>query len=448
MSAPDVAVVGGGFAGLSAAVALAAAGARVVVLEARPSLGGRATAFIDPESGEVVDNGQHAFFGCYHETFRFLRAIGTDGLVQLEERLDIEVIDRERRHSRLRSSNLPPPLHLVGGLLRWDALSWRDRIAALALGPALLRAARAHSRGDSSTAAVSQTVDEWLRGHGQTTRLRELLWEPLAVAALNQPPSIAQAATFVRVLGQMFGGTRRDSAVGIPRVPLDALYAKPAARWLAERRGQVRTSSIAEIVCDGERVAGVQVRGEPMLPVPSAVCAVPWHALERTIAGSRHALEGLLRSASAMQSLPIVTVNLWFDRPVTEVPYVGLPGRVMQWVFDKRQAFGEAASHLSLVSSGADVIVAKANRELIDLALGEVRDALPASREATLLRALVVREKRATFSLAPGQPSRPQTVTPVRGLFLAGDWIDTGLPATIESAVVSGHRAAAAVRAM
>jgi hydroxysqualene dehydroxylase len=210
----------------------------------------------------------------------------------------------------------------------------------------------------------------------------------------------------------------------------------------------VRTSSIAEIVCDGERVAGVQVRGEPMLPVPSAVCAVPWHALERTIAGSRHALEGLLRSASAMQSLPIVTVNLWFDRPVTEVPYVGLPGRVMQWVFDKRQAFGEAASHLSLVSSGADVIVAKANRELIDLALGEVRDALPASREATLLRALVVREKRATFSLAPGQPSRPQTVTPVRGLFLAGDWIDTGLPATIESAVVSGHRAAAAVRAM
>jgi uncharacterized protein with NAD-binding domain and iron-sulfur cluster len=120
----------------------------------------------------------------------------------------------------------------------------------------------------------------------------------------------------------------------------------------------------------------------------------------------------------------------------------------MQWIFDKRQAFGEAASHLSLVSSGAEAIVARSNRELIDLAVGEVRDALSAAREAVVIRALVVREKRATFSLAPGQPPRPQTVTPVAGLFLAGDWIDTGLPATIESAVVSGGRAAAAAAAL
>ena len=119
MPAPDVIVVGAGFAGLSAAVDLAARGARVLVLEARPGLGGRATAFSDPETGETVDNGQHALFGCYHETFSFLRTIGTDHLVQLDEQLEIEVIDRQGRHSRLRSMRLPPPLHLLGGLLRW-----------------------------------------------------------------------------------------------------------------------------------------------------------------------------------------------------------------------------------------------------------------------------------------------------------------------------------------
>jgi hypothetical protein len=175
------------------------------------------------------------------------------------------------------------------------------------------------------------------------------------------------------------------------------------------------------------------------------VCAVPWHALERTIDDAPPSLAALIARASRMGSSPIVTITLWLDRPVTDVPFVGLPGRTMQWVFDKRQALGAAASHLSLVSSGAEDIVARTNRELLDLAVGEVRAALPPARAAQVLRGVVVREKRATFSLAPGQPPRPQTLTPVKGLYLAGDWIDTGLPATIESAVVSGHRAAAAV---
>jgi hydroxysqualene dehydroxylase len=130
------------------------------------------------------------------------------------------------------------------------------------------------------------------------------------------------------------------------------------------------------------------------------------------------------------------------------VPFVGLPGRTMQWVFEKRIAFGETVSHLSLVSSGADAVVARTNQELIDLALEEVTSALPAAREAAVRRATVVREKRATFSLAPGHPPRPGTRTPISGLLLAGDWIDTGLPATIESAVMSGHWAAEAAARM
>jgi uncharacterized protein with NAD-binding domain and iron-sulfur cluster len=153
----------------------------------------------------------------------------------------------------------------------------------------------------------------------------------------------------------------------------------------------------------------------------------------------------ILGAADAMASMPIVTVNLWYDREVMQEPFAGLPGRTMQWVFDKRTAFGGSASHLSLVSSGAESIVAESNRDLAALAASEVEASLPGARGAQLVRATVVREKRATFSLAPGQPARPGPRTPVEGLVLAGDWTDTGLPATIESAVVSGHAAAAVV---
>src|SRR5262249_30668678 len=175
------------------------------------------------------------------------------------------------------------------------------------------------------------------------------------------------------------------------------------------------------------------------------IAAVPWFAVGELMAGETARLKGLLGRAGQMASSPIVTVNLWFDRDVladVQAPFVGLPGRSMQWVFDKRAVFGGDASHLSLVSSGASPLVALSNEALIANAHDELLDALPAVRYASLVRATVVRELRATFSLAPGQPARPQVVTPVRGLYLAGDWIDTGLPATIESAVRSGHQAA------
>ena len=145
-----------------------------------------------------------------------------------------------------------------------------------------------------------------------------------------------------------------------------------------------------------------------------------------------------------MESKPIVTVNLWYDRVVMDDPFVGLPGRRMQWVFDKRRVFGESASHLSLVASGADALVEEDADSLIAAAAAEVAASIPGARDAILRRGTVVREKRATFSVAPGQPSRPAVRTSVRGLFLAGDWIDTGLPGTIESAAIAGHRAAAA----
>jgi squalene-associated FAD-dependent desaturase len=439
----DLVVIGGGFAGLSAAVAAAREGARVAVVEARPHLGGRAASFRDRQTGEYVDNGQHVLFGCYRETFGFLEAIGARGHVQLQSSLTVPVVDRDGRWSELRCPAMPAPWHLVAGLLEWSALGWEDRIAALSLARAI-RLARRSSRNGATRLAASpgETVDAWLERNGQTPRLRELLWEPLAVAALNQSPRRAAAPPFVRVLAELFGRDRGDSAIGLPSKPLEAMYARPAADAIEARGGSVRVNAPARIAVDGGR-AHVSLKGGEPLAATAVVAAVPWFDLPELFDPAPPELRPLLHAARLTAPSPIATVNLWLDRPVLSTPLLGLPGRRMQWVFDKRLLWGGEASHLSIVASGADELSALSNDELIAEATRELFAAVRGARQAKVRRASVVREKRATFSIAPGQPGRPSTCTPVANLFLAGDWIETGLPATIESAVVSGHRAAA-----
>ena len=421
-----VVVIGAGFAGLSAATALAERGIGVTVLEARPGLGGRATAFTDPGTGERVDNGQHVLIGGYHETFRFLRRIGTDSAVHVQDTLAIDVIDRSGRRSHLRCPRLPAPLHLLGGVMGWDALDWRDRLAALRVLGTL-------------EPVRNESVRQWLARRQQTPRLVELLWEPLAVAALNQSIDAAAAGPFTTVIRRMFSTRRLDSSLALPTRPLDELYATPAATFLAERGGHVRVNAPARI--RSGRALAVRVRDEELRP-RAVICAAPWFALSSILEDRPPALEDVLRAADATAASPIVTVNLWLDRAIGEALFIGLPGRTMQWLFDKRLLFGGNSSHLSLVSSGADGLVGLSNDEVESIALRELHAAVPAARQAAIRRTVVVREKRATFSVAPGQPPRPPVRTAVPGLFLAGDWIDTGLPATIESAVASGHAAA------
>ena len=439
----DVAVVGGGFAGLSAAAAMADRGARVLVVDARPQLGGRATAFTDRETGELVDNGQHVLFGCYRATFEFLRRVGAEANVRLQPALELVCYDRSGERSVLRCPALPSPLHLLAGVLDWTPIPWPDRWSALRLARPLFAARRdIAARGTVSPHPAGSTVDQWLRHHGQGPVLREWLWEPLAVAALNQQPAHAAAAPFVRILAEMFGRDPSAAAIALPVKPLHDMYAEPARAYVSARGGDVRTSALARVVVQDGRAAAVDIRGE-RVPVTRVVSAVPWFALRALFAHPPAPLLPILNAAGAMAAMPIVTVNLWYDRVVMQEAFAGLPGRTMQWVFDKRIAFGGAASHLSLVSSGAAEIVGRNAADLVALAAAEIESSLPGARGARLVRATVVREKQATFSLAPGQPARPGPRTPIAGLFLAGDWTDTGLPATIESAVLSGHAAAA-----
>lgn len=435
---PDAIVIGAGCAGLAAATALVDQGARVLVLEARPILGGRASAVRDAATGEKLDNGQHVLMGCYDDTLAFLGRIGAAGRVRTQAGLTVTMAERSGHRSTLHLPPLPAPLHLLAGVLAWEALSWGEKLSVLRVGAMV-------ARGVPVALPASLSVRQWLERHGQAPRLIELFWEPLALAALNQPIDQAAVDTFLEVMRRMFGPTAERASLIVPAVPLDELYAEPAREWLHARGSEVRTRASARVVFNGEAVAGVEVRGE-RIPAPTVVCTAPWFALGQALAGAPPALADLLARAAGTDSSPIVTVNLWYDRPVMDEMLMGLPGRVFQWVFDKGRVFGRDRSHLSLVASGAADVVARSNDELVAFGRREVTEAIPGARAARLLHASAVRERHATFSLAPGQPARPRTRTPVRGLLLAGDWVDTGLPATIESGVASGHWAGAAAR--
>ncbi|MEO5740068.1 MAG: hydroxysqualene dehydroxylase HpnE [Vicinamibacterales bacterium] len=450
MKSPDVIVVGAGVAGLRAAVQLADRGARVTVLESRAVLGGRATAFNDPQTGERIDNGQHVMLGCYHETFAFLRQLGTADRVRVQPGLEVDFVDRAGARSRLSLPALPAPMNFAAGLINWTALGWRDRLAALRLArPIRTAQAGQREKGRGKTprriaASPGETVEEWLINNGQTARIREMLWEPLALAALNQSVRVAAAPPFVAVLAQMFGGGPQDASLALPTWPLDQVYAEPARRFIEERGGVVRIGCAARIHLANGTVSHVDTRGE-RLAAGSVVAAVPWYALVDLFTGDLAPVEAIRTAAAATKPSPIASVNLWLNRRILQTPFLGLTGRTMQWVFDKEQMLETETSHLTLVSSGADDVMALQNDELIALALGELRDALPEARAAKVVRASVVKERRATYSLAPGQPKRPGTGTEVKGLVLAGDWIETGLPATIEGAAISGRRAAEAL---
>ena len=445
MTSPDVIVIGAGCAGLAAASALTERGARVLVLEARGQLGGRASAFLDRESGKLVDNGQHVLMGCYHHTRRYLARVGAADAVQFLERLAFTCVDTEGAVSRLECPPWRPPFHLAGGLLRWRALSWGDRLAAVQIMPGLKAARRMVTAGGAPPVRPGETVAAWLARHGQTPRLVALLWEPLAVAALNQSVGSALAEPFVRILGQIFSDDPMDAALGIPARPLHEVFGEPARQYIEARGGQVKLDALARVVLAGDKVGYVDTRGISVR-ASTVIVAVPWFGLAGVLRGHEQGpLRDLVTRESTRGSSSIVSANVWMERAALPSPFVGLPGRTFQWMFDKRWAFGEGASHFTLVASGADHVLRQTNDEIGALAVAEAVAAIPGLRQAKVQRIRVVREPNATFSLAPGEPARPSTRTGVANLLLAGDWTDTGLPATIEGAVVSGHAAAAAV---
>lgn len=436
--ANDVLIIGGGFAGLAAGVALAEAGRRVCLLEQKPFLGGRARSFIDPVTGSVVDNGQHLFMGCYHSAVRFLTTLGTLDRLQFQPRLSVPFLDRDGRLTRLDCPDWPSPWHLLLGVMRSAGFSFKQKVEVLRLGRAL------RNGGKNSAPSPGESVTAWLGRQGQSEGLQRDFWDLLCIAAMNEDPHIASAQLFERVLRLALFSSSADSRLGIARVGLSECYTAAAAAYIEARGGRVQTGcSVRQMqIIDGV-CRGVEVGGGETIAGVAVVAAVPWHQLAGILPGDVLRTEPFFASALALRPAPIISINLWFDAPITELEFAGLRGTTVQWLFNKSRILGASDHYVSLVVSGAHELVKRSKEELLAIALRELGDMLPAVPKAKLLHSLVIKERFATFSPdAEAEALRPPARTPIVGLFLAGDWTATGLPATIEGAVQSGYTAA------
>lgn len=447
-----VIVVGGGFAGLAAGIALQERRHEVLLLERRGVLGGRATSFRDALSGDEVDNGTHLMIGAYTATLDLLRRAGASQALEFQDDLRLDWRD-ERGLATLRCPPVAAPLHLALSLLGLR-LSWRARLQALRLG----------LRVRFTRAPRGATLAEWLAAAGQDAETRRLLWDPLCTAIFNDVPERTAADLFQEVYRQAFLESRAASRLVFLRCGWGALF-EVLARHFENRGGRLlRRATAEEIEIEGGRASGVRftqrapTRDEIRRGVPAregrasaeaVVAAVPWHALPALLPAEWRAREPFA-GLTGLRAAPIVSVELWLDRPVVERAMTGLRDPEVEWVFDKGRLHGRAGpgQRLSFVISAAWRAHPRPNAELVAGAEAALRRAFPAAREARVLRSLVLREAAATFSPDPGSAAlRPAARSPVPGLFLAGDWTATGLPATIEGAVRSGLAAAEALDA-
>ena len=429
-------ILGGGMAGIAAAVALAEAGLRPMLVEARPYLGGRARSFVHPGSGDEIDNGQHLMMGCYRSTFRLLEMLGTRSLVELQPLLQVEFRDPDGSIDSLTvPSSLPAPLNVLAGMLRLAKLSLAERLRLLRVGVA----ARLGRPG------ADETVSRYLDRLGQSRRSQERLWNPIIIATLNTPPDQASARVFVEVMRRAFLGGRLDSQLAFPRAGLSLLTA-PAQDYIETRGGSVLTSaSITGLERVGDELQ-VHLREQPPLRSRQVVSALQQQTLRLLLPNELR--EGLPFAADPMPLSPIVSLYLWFDQELPEMPTFGaLIGTSVQWMFNRRKiAGGGHHRHPGLISCTISAAVGEAaasGDDVVVMAERELRRAYPELAGARLADALVIKEKQATFAATPAaEAMRPGAVTSIPGFYLAGDWTATGLPGTIEGAVESGFRVA------
>src|SRR3990172_356293 len=413
----SVVIVGGGFAGLSGGVALAERGYRVTLIEKRSRLGGRASSHVDPTTGEVVENGQHVFLRAYRQTIRFLATIGTLDQLVFQKRFALDLVAPEGSPTHVSALALPAPFHVAAGVLAARGLPLRDRLAALSLGWRVWSGDNADARG--------LTVDEGLERHRQPAAVRERFWRPLALATLNEDPAVASASLFRAVLVDAFFTRAAWSAIGIPRARLGPLYTEAARAFIERRGGRGRPGgSAAGRGGERGRVTSLATSTGETLRASWYVSAVPYVNLQEWLPSEVQLGHITFLATQGLVSSPIISLYLWFDRPILERPFVGMVGTAWQWAFDRRALLGSASTdgHVALVMSAAAGFIARPTEELIELALGEVRTLFPRSRGATLTHRVLVKEPHATFSPRVGtETHRPEHRTPLGNLFLAGN---------------------------
>ncbi len=437
----DVIIIGGGLSGLAAAARLGARNLNVVLLEASPRLGGRCYSYVDEKTGDVVENGQHVLLGAYHNTLEYLEIAGTKKFLRRAPSLALPFFHPNKGLATFKMEYLPSPFHLVAGSLQFKLLSWGDRRKLLRVGLELQRWGR-----PLEARLAGFTVKEWLKSLGQSEESLRCLWYPIAISVMNEDPGVSSALLFARSLRRAFLSKKSDSAMLIPTVGQTDLYVTAIEQYLA--RTGVRTvvnQEVAALEGSLDRIEGIRLKSGDGLRASGYICAVPIHALRRMLPPAWRRIEPFSHLREFGFS-PIISIHLWFDMKFMEMEYAGLIGRDVQWVFNRRLITGqgeERGDYISCVISGAHSLIDKKKDDLIRIAVDDVRNTFPRSRSARLLHSIVLKEKRATFSPTNAvELYRPGTTTRIRNFFLAGDWTNTGYPATIEGAVSSGFAAA------
>jgi squalene-associated FAD-dependent desaturase len=445
----DAVVIGGGLAGITAALDLAAAGARVALVERRRRLGGCTWSF--RHHGHYVDNGQHVFLRCCHAYLAFLSRIGSAGDVELQPRLQITAIRPSRTpgatplRGTLERNGLPAPLHLGGSVLRYPLMSLADR---LGIGRAVLALRRLEL---DDPALDQETFASWLGRHGQGPGSLEALWDLITVATLNLPAREASAAAAAMVFRTGLLDDPSAGDIGWAKVPLGILHGERSAATLERSGVAVRLGETARAVRAGRSDAGghrFEVTTDAgRLGADVVVAAVPHSAVGSLLPG------GSLTDQDRLGQLgtsAIVNVHVVYDRPVTDLGFLAGVGSPVQWVFDRTGSSGLAGTgqYLAVSLSAADHLVGRHPEAITAEILAELEYLIPAARGAGVIDTIVTKERAATFRAAPGSGAlRPGQSTSVAGLAVAGAWTATGWPATMEGAVRSGHAAAEAVLA-
>ena len=438
--AKTVTVIGGGVAGMSAACALAEVGLRVQLVERRGYLGGRASSYLHPGAGEVIDNCQHVLFGCCTNLAGFYRRIGVAD--QIHWTSEMTMIEPGGRRSKLGPSFLPAPLHGLPRLMSAHAFTFADKIAlGRAFGALMLPVS------ENST----ESLGAWLKRHGQTKGALDRFWRLVIASALNADIDSIALQYAAKVIRELFMNSAFAGSMGMSTVPLSQLYTG-AAEYLTEHGSRILLNANVESAeWDEESFQwSVNTRNGVLLS-DFLVLAMPFEATAKLLPNLPpvDGADALAEQLERHEPWPICSVHLWFDREITELDHAVLLDREIHWMYNKgrlqpwRKLQG---SYVELVVSASRTFAALGREEAIALAVRELGEFFPAVASAKLEKAVLVKEMRATFGVPPGiDAARPTSVSPWQNCFLAGDWTATGWPSTMESAARSGHLAAEAI---
>ena len=426
-----IAIIGAGVSGLTAAVRLARAGHKNITLfEARREAGGRTRSYIDPHTGDTLDNGQHLLMGCYTATLEFLKMIGTEKLIERTP-LRIPFWSETGVRSFTIDRSLPPPMNLLSAVARTSMLTFGEKKSASVFGNAIWRMKLPNKFERMSCADLFLAL-------GQSPSLVEKLWAPMVLATINAQPEQASAELFVNVLREAFFSSRAASALLIPKCGLSELLVDSAIRDLRDKR-------------DGKCETRM---GTPVRRIESwengfrIVTDNDEASFDAIISSIESPIPGLpkpdTRNPIPAPHSPIVNAYFWFDKSIFNAPVHAFIGTTLQWAFPKKSGF--SAERVALTVSAADALSEKTNEEIRDILLGDLQKTVPAARGAKLIHDQIIREKRATPLFTPeANRRRPATTTDIPNFFLAGDIVQNGLPATIEGAVRNGFAAADAL---